>query len=91
VADLWAVVGLAHSSFYHQPQAPSDGEVGEALVSLAATYPTYGYRRLTALLRRQGWVVNHKRVQRLLQALGLPRPVKCRKARTTNSDHAFPR
>lgn len=59
--------------------------------TLAADHPTYGYRRLTALLRRQSWRVNHKRVQRLMRDMGLQRPVKRRKTRTTNSDHAFPR
>jgi transposase InsO family protein len=61
------------------------------LSSLAAAYPTYGYRRITALLCRQGWQVNHKRIQRLMQQMGLQRPVKKRKTRTTNSDHTFPR
>jgi putative transposase len=62
-----------------------------AVTELAATYPTDGYRRLTALLGRQGWQVNHKRVQRLMRDMGLQRPLKRRKTRTTNSDHSFPR
>lgn len=91
VADICEVVGLARSTFYHRQQASSEVELREALSTLAAHYPTYGYRRLTALLGRQGWQVNHKRVQRLMRAMGLQRPVKRRKTRTTNSDHAFPR
>lgn len=91
VADICEVVGLARSTFYHRQQASSEVELCEALSTLAAHYPTYGYRRLTALLGRQGWQVNHKRVQRLMRAMGLQRPVKRRKTRTTNSDHAFPR
>ena len=35
------------------------------LRELAATYVRYGYRRLTVLLRRDGWKVNAKRVYRL--------------------------
>lgn len=91
VADICAVVGLARSTFYHRQQVSSEGELRDALSELAAHYPTYGYRRLTALLGRQGWQVNHKRVQRLMRIMGLQRPVKRRKARTTNSNHAFPR
>lgn len=91
VAEICAVVGLARSSFYHRQREQNDAALREALSSLAATYPTYGYRRLTALLRRRGWLVNHKRVQRLMQAMCLQRPVKRRKARTTNSDHPFAR
>ena len=33
----------------------------ESIVSLASEYGRYGYRRITALLRRDGWRVNHKR------------------------------
>ena len=91
VADICAVVGLARSTFYHRQQEQSDAGLREALSTLATDYPTYGYRRLTALLGRQGWQVNHKRVQRVMREMGLQRPVKKRKTRTTNSDHAFPR
>lgn len=91
VTDICAVVGLARSTFYHRQQAPSDAGLGEALTTLAGEYPTYGYRRVTALLHRQGWRVNHKRIQRLMQQMGLQRPVKQRKRRTTNSDPPFPR
>jgi putative transposase len=34
------------------------------IVALATTYGRYGYRRITALLRQAGWVVNAKRVER---------------------------
>lgn len=91
VADICAVVGLARSTFYRAQKEPNDGELRAALTTLAGEYPTYGYRRLTALLCRQGWTVNHKRIQRLMQQMGLQRPVKKRKTRTTNSDHPFPR
>jgi len=45
----------------------------------------------TAQLRRAGWKVNRKRIQRLLREMGLQRPKKRRKRRTTQSDHSFPR
>ena len=41
------------------------------LLRPAAEWPTYGWPRLTAELRRRGWKVNHKRVQRLMRELGL--------------------
>ena len=91
VVDICAVVGLARSTFYHAPSVERDGRLREALSALAAEYPTYGYRRLTVLLCRQGWQVNHKRVQRLIRAMGLQRPMKRRTTRTTNSAHPFPR
>ena len=41
------------------------------MIALATQYGRYGYRRITAKLRRQGWRVNHKRVQRLWRREGL--------------------
>ncbi len=43
----------------------------EAIVRLASEYGRYGYRRITALLRREGWHVNHKRVERIWRREGL--------------------
>ena len=46
------------------------------IVELASEYGRYGYRRVTALLRREGWQVNHKRVERLWRQEGLKVPQK---------------
>ena len=46
----------------------------EAIVALAAEYGRYGYRRITALLRTEGWRVNAKRVQRIWRREGLKVP-----------------
>ncbi len=45
-----------------------------AIIDLATEYGRYGYRRVTALLNRQGWQVNHKRVERIWQREGLKVP-----------------
>ncbi len=47
-----------------------------AIVILAVRYGRYGYRRITALLRRDGWQVNHKRVERIWRQEGLKVPQK---------------
>ena len=47
-----------------------------AIVDLASEYGRYGYRRITALLRHQGWQVNHKRVERIWRREGLKVPQK---------------
>ena len=44
------------------------------IVELASMYGRYGHRRITALLRREGWDVNHKRVERLWRREGLKVP-----------------
>ena len=44
-----------------------DGEdrLIESMIELATKYGRYGYRRITALLQREGFQINHKRVERL--------------------------
>ncbi len=46
------------------------------MVALASRFGRYGYRRVTALLRQEGWHVNHKRVERLWRQEGLKVPAK---------------
>jgi len=43
----------------------------KAIIELANEYGRYGYRRIAALLRMQGWQVNHKRVERIWSKEGL--------------------
>ena len=46
------------------------------MIELATQYGHYGYRRITALLRREGFQINHKRVERLWRKEGLKVPQK---------------
>ena len=46
---------------------------------LARAHPRYGYRRMTAILRREGYCVNHKRIQRLCRDEGLRVTKKAKK------------
>ena len=46
------------------------------IVSLASQYGRYGYRRITAMLRNEGWQINHKRVERIWRQEGLKVPAK---------------
>lgn len=88
------MLSVARSSYYHHPSArPEDAAVCQALEQEASAHPTYGSRRLAVQLRRApyGWLVNRKRVQRLMRGLGLIQPRKRRPARTTNSQHGFRR
>jgi len=50
-------------------------------VELAQAYGRYGYRRITALLQREGWRVNHKKVERIWRQEGLKVPRKQPKRR----------
>lgn len=55
------------------------------MLDLARRQPRYGYRRITALLRRVGWLVNKKRIQRLWREQGLKVPKKQHKKRRLGS------
>jgi len=50
--------------------------LAERIIELATQYGRYGYRRITAMLRREGWLVNHKRVERVWRREGLKVPKK---------------
>lgn len=60
-------MSLSRSSFYYEAESSDDGPLRVALREKAAQRRRFGYRRLTVLLRRDGWTVNHKRVYRLYQ------------------------
>ena len=47
-----------------------------AIIALALQYGRYGYRRITAMLRRDGWTVNVKRVERIWRREGLKVPAR---------------
>jgi len=57
-----------------QKVKPDEDLLREAIVKLACEYGRYGYRRITALLKNDGWRVNHKRVERIWRAEGLKVP-----------------
>ena len=88
---LCAVLGVPRSSAYYEPRPGEDRSLRDALIEVAGRWPTYGYRRLTEQLKREGHAVNTKRVRRLMHELGIVGEAPPRKPRTTDSGHTFPR
>ena len=86
-------VGLSRSSFYYHPTSKDEGELKVAIQEIAAAYPTYGTRRVTAMLRRPPYCfrVNRKRVRRLMRELGLLVKPKRKRVSTTDSRHHYGR
>jgi transposase InsO family protein len=84
-------LGYPRSAYYHQRKPVDDRPLPAALRQVAEEWPTYGDRRLTAPLRREGQTVNSKRVRRGMGAVGLLRPASGKRPRTTDSAPAFPR
>jgi putative transposase len=78
------LVGAARSTVRYRPQPRDDEALVERLRELAQQRPRFGYRRLHALLRREGEAVNHKRVYRLYRAAGLAIPRRKRKRVTVS-------
>ena len=64
-AALGATGGRAVDHAVLQEPEETAGGAAATLAEIAATHVHYGYRRLTVLLRRQGWNINAKRVYRL--------------------------
>ena len=92
VSLLCEVLAVARSTVYYQPQAHSDdAELLAAIERLLMRWPFYGYRRVTAQLKREGWLVGETRVRRLLRQLDHSCSVGRVRVRTTDSDHDEPR
>lgn len=73
--------GVARSSVRYASVAAPQEPLRQRLRELAQTRVAYGYRRLHVLLCREGWPVNHKRVQRLYRDEGLTQQRKWPKRR----------
>jgi putative transposase len=71
------ILGQYRSVQRHKSNKPQTEQIlREDIVRLAGKYGRYGYRRITALLRTEGWIVNHKRVERIWVEEGLKVPKK---------------
>jgi putative transposase len=85
-------MGISRSTYYYRPKKnmakkKRDADIADAIEDIAEEFPSYGYRRITAALRRMGMVVNHKKVAKIMKKMG----IQCRKRRrfvsTTDSRH----
>ena len=97
------VVGQPRSSQRYTALVRDDEErLRVEIVRLASRYGRYGYRRVTVLLRDDGWRVNHKRVERLWRQEGLKVPKRqpkrgrlwlndgsCVRLRSTHRNHVW--
>jgi putative transposase len=83
---------LARSTYYDEPASMTIAEARlvERIEQICAEWPSYGYRRVTAELHATGYLVNHKKVMRLMQENGLSVRPRRRFVATTDSDHDGP-
>ncbi len=85
------LIGVARSSLHYEPRSkPDEAPLRERMQDLARQHRRYGYRRITVLLRREGWRVNRKRVHRIWKAEGLSLPTKRRRRRRGENSETVP-
>ena len=66
VAAACRALGLARASYYRSGRSSLESRrIHKEVLELSGKHPRYGYRRITALMRREGFEVNGKRVARL--------------------------
>lgn len=94
IERLCGLAQVSRAAYYrhwdeHAPRI-QETALRDAIQRLAISQRYYGYRRITALLKRQGWIANHKRVARILKEdnlLCLRKPVF--RPATTDSRHSW--
>lgn len=77
---------INRSSYYYEANSDEDTKVCNMIADIYSKYPIYGYRRITAILRREGIVINGKKVLRLMRQMNIaaiyPKPNTSRKAKS---------
>ena len=72
VAAACRALGVSRSSYYRSGRSSLESRrIRKEVLELSAKHPRYGYRRITALLRREGFEVNGKRVARIRREEGI--------------------
>lgn len=93
IRRLCDLVGAGRTWYDTRPApeevAHRDTALRDAIERLVLEFPGYGYRRVTAALRRDGWDVNQKRVLRVMRHEALLCQLERRFVRTTDSAHAL--
>ena len=84
-------MGVSRSAYYDAPvSAPDNTAIVEAISAICDEFERYGWRRVQAVLRQQGVVVNHKKVKRLMREHDLQPRMRRRYVATKDSDHGHP-
>lgn len=93
IVELCQLAAVSRASYYRawQSEQPKEEEVAlrDQLQRLALKYRYYGYRPITRLLKRDGWIVNHKRVLRMMREDNLLSLRRKKFVVTTESGHGW--
>ena len=81
-------MGIARSTYYDRPAVSiDDTALVETMATISDSFEAYGYRRMQAALRHRGFVVNHKKIRRLMREHNLQPQRRRRYIATTDGDH----
>ena len=62
------------STYHYNSRRAGQADLELRIKEICATRVRYGYRRVHVLLRREGWLINHKKARRIYRELGLQLP-----------------
>lgn len=91
IEDFCRLAGVARAGYYRywvqtEPQE-ADGELRDRIQRICLAHRSYGYRRVRAALRKQGLVVNHKKIRRIMREDNLLAIRRRKWITTTDSRH----
>ena len=68
-------MGIARSTYYREPEgSANDTALVEAMHAIGDEFEAYGWCRIHAALRHRDWIVNHKKIKRLMREHALHPP-----------------
>ena len=80
-------MGIKRSTLYYKPKGKKETDIKKEIEDISREHPYYGYRRITASLRRDQVIINHKKVLKMMKELGIQGRIKRKYITTTNSKH----
>ena len=93
ISQLCETLQVSRSWYYEKQtraeEDEADVELRDSIERIILDFPGYGYRRVTHALKRAGWIVNHKRVLRIMREESLLCQLKRHFVHTTDSQHRY--
>jgi putative transposase len=91
IQQLCTLFACPRSTYYYRAQGRDEQAVLDAIEQVLMHQPWFGYRRVVAQLKRDGWMVGERVVRRLLKGLARTRSVGRVHVQTTDSNHPYTR
>jgi putative transposase len=91
IQQLCTLFCCPRRTYYYRAERHDEQAVVDAIEQVLMHQPWFGYRRVVAQLKREGWTVGERLVRRLLKGLQRTRSVGRVRVQTTNSQHPYTR